>query len=373
MIRRLGRFLTGATALSTAVSLAACGGGSPVPNVALNAQGAGALTGQSFARVDVYAAWRKSLIQTQLPGAGCFEASYPSMAWVPMACSTPPDLLFPVPAGRKAFTDTVGNGDDFTAEVSPNLISSSIGSFPSVTGVTSVKTGSGGVSGKNSYTLQLNSAFFSTSACGSEKNCAGWEQFVYENPPGSSKGSLFIQDWLVPANLTTPLKKCPSGHGWQYADGGCVQNSAQSVNIPNQSVTNLGEITETGTAASSGDSVFLSSGSNMYGMKVQSDGITDLAQHWSGSEFNIVGNAGGSKATFNSGATITVSVETNDGATTKPDCPANSGTTGETNNLSFVAAPSNPPELEYPSILFTESNAGGGGSASCDKVAGSGT
>jgi len=260
----------------------------------------------------------------------------------------------------------VGNGHDYTADTSPNLISTSIGAFPKVKGVTSVQTVGGGVDGLNSYTLQLNSYFFTTTACGSIPDCEGWEQFVYENPPGASDGSLFIQDWLVARG--PGFNGCPPGKGWQYLRGlGCVQNSPSSVNVPNVSITELGQVIETGTAASSGDSVFLSVAGTEYGMKVQSDAITDLSQHWMGSEFNVIGNAGGSTADFNSGSKITVDLQADDDLTTKPTCPANSGTTGESNNLFFVKAPLRPKKQQYPSIEFTMASASTG-TVSCDAV-----
>lgn len=247
-------------------------------------------------------------------------------------------------------------------------MSSSIGAFPLVKDVTSVKTVNGGVPGLNSYTLQMNSNFFTTSSCGSIPQCEGWEQFVFENPPGAGQGSLFIQDWLV---ATGPgFNGCPPGNGWEYLRGlGCVQNSPFSVNVPNVSVTNLAEVVETGTAASTGDSIFMSVGSTEYGMQnVQGDGITDLSAHWMGSEFNIIGNAGGSTADFNSGAKISISIQADDGVKTKPACPANSGTTGESNNLFFVHAPTKPPKLQDPSVEFSMSTKTGG-TPTCDRVA----
>ena len=60
------------------------------------------------------------------------------------------------------------------------------GSFDSVTGVTSA----------GAYTLQLNTAPFSTSACSGSPNpanCQGWEQFVYP----SSGGGLIHTDCYV--------------------------------------------------------------------------------------------------------------------------------------------------------------------------------
>jgi hypothetical protein len=375
-----------AVGLLASGSLAGCSGGStpalPSSQSNANTQSAQPPVGDA---VTANAVWRDSVMRTQLPSAGCFQASYPSMTWERIACDTPPHLLYPLTLGAQSTasdslpreatssgSNTVGDGNDYTAATTA-VMSSAIGSFPTVTGVTSVTStpnpafGDDCECGKNSYTLQLNSSFFSSAACNGESNCAGWEQFVYENPTGSSKGSLFIQDWLIPANLTGSIK-CPRGKGWESADGGCVQNSPSSVSIPNIAIANLGELKETGDAATSGDSVYLAVGSTVYGMKnVQSDGITDLASNWKGAEFNIVGNAGGSVAEFNAGSSVTVSLQTDTGNTSAPACDADSGTTGESSNLSFVAAPS-PTELTYPSILFKESNVSGGGTASCDAI-----
>lgn len=315
--------------------------------------------------------WHNALTQHPLPNAGCFKATYPSTVWNRIACSTPPHLWYPVPPSRRPNLrgETVGDGHDFTADTAPNIISMAIGAFPKVKGVTSIKSvGCCGEQGTNSYTLQLNSNFFQTAACGTLKNCAGWSQFVYENPPGASQGSLFIQDWLVA--LQGSFNSCPPGKGWENLGIGCVQNSPFSVNVPNISITDLGELIETGQAAASGDSIHLAVGTTEYGMKnVQGDGITDLSANWQGAEFNVIGNAGGDVADFNSGAKVTVSIQTDDGKVTKPACPANSGTTGEANNLFFVHGPSKPTHYQFPSVEFSMSSASAG-TPTCDKVKG---
>lgn len=265
----------------------------------------------------------------------------------------------------------VGDGRDFTADTSPNLMSKAIGAFPEVKGVKSVRSvGCCGVQGLNSYTLQLNSQFFSTAACGSIAYCGGWEQFVFENPSHKRRGFLFIEDWLVPMPIQRgSLSGCPPSGNWIYVGIGCYQNS-QAVRIPNISVTDLGKLIETGRASSKGDSIYLSFGSTEYGMrKIQSDGVVDLVANWAGAEFNILGDAGGDVADFNAGSKITVSIQTDTGLRKKPACPADTGTTGETNNLFFVQAPKNPPQLRYPSIEFTMRSSATG-SVSCDSVKG---
>lgn len=325
------------------------------------------------------ALWRRLLARHPLPGAGCFEMSYPSAAWKRVACSTPPHILYPLTASRlprEISPQNVGNGADYTANTSPNLMSAGAGTFPQVTGVTEVrsvqnpKVGFHGLNGLNSYSLQLNSDLFATSACSDLPNCVGWEQFIYENPPGSKPGEMFIQDWLEPTG-TSGFSACPPSQGWQFVDGACVQDSPYAVEIPNISITDLGYLSEIGAASSSGDSIYIVIGSAAYGMQnIQGDGITDLSAHWQGAEFNVIGNGGADIARFNKGSTITVNVQTDTGLASAPRCPANSGTTGEENNLRFVAAPANPPELQYPSIEFTMTNVAGGGNKSCDRIKG---
>ncbi len=334
------------------------------------------------APVDPYFAWRRAAIQTALPGTGCYQATYPSYAWTAVACSRPPNILYPLRhsalvRAEAASGQNVGNGADFTADVKPRTMSESIGSFPVVTGVTSVKSvpnpifpPGGGDNGVNSYTLQLNSYFFASTSCGTIKNCLAWEQFVFENPPGTAGGFLFIQDWLVPT-VAGGLSGCPPNKGWTFVDGGCVQNSPLALQFTSSiSIKNLSRLEVTGFAGTTSDSIFLSLGSTVFrANNIQSDAITHLRGHWSGSEFNVIGNGGGDILDFNAGSTVEVRLEAATGVITAPTCPVNTGTTGESNNLNFVHAPASPTKLALPSILFTMSNRTGLGTRSCDAVA----
>ncbi len=372
-IRRIRRFAAGATTLGAALTLAACGR-SLVPSVP---QSAGApATQPSIVHTAVYDAWRTSLMRTAFPGDGCFKVSFPSTAWVRAACATPPNLVFWNPARHGIRPDNVGDGTDFVAETTndKDKISSAVGSFPTIAGVKTEKSvgGEGGLLGTNSYSLQLNSNFFSSLTCKDAHlpSCLGWEQFVYENPPNSSQSYLYIQYWLI--HEGQPFTHCPSQHNWHLLNGYCYTNSRRAVTLPNQPITNLANVSETGNADLSGDSIYISTGTDMYGMKVKNGPITDLANDWLRSEFNVFGDGGGSTAKFNSGSTVTTSIEINDGLSTAPSCPADSGTTAEGNTLSFVRAPAHGSQLKFPSVLFTESNVRGGGRASCDTLEGSG-
>ncbi len=62
------------------------------------------------------------------------------------------------------------------------------------------------------------------------------------------------------------------------------------------------------------------------------DTVADLATAWTASEFNIIGDGGGSAAVFNKGSSVTVKVAVTNGTTSASACVANDGTTGETAN-----------------------------------------
>jgi hypothetical protein len=97
--------------------------------------------------------WRKSMARTPRPKKGCFEASYPETKWREVPCKKAPQKPYPKKGVRP---DTVGNGTDFSAQVTGH-ISSAEGSFDSVTGVTSESVSSGGI---GPFSLQLNTNFF---------------------------------------------------------------------------------------------------------------------------------------------------------------------------------------------------------------------
>jgi hypothetical protein len=84
------------------------------------------------------------------------------------------------------------------------------------------------------------------------------------------------------------------------------------------------------------------------------DSVVDISAVWRQSEFNVVGNAGGSEAVFNSGSSVSVKVALTDGSTAAPTCVANAGSTGETNNLNLGTCTT--AGGTTPSIQFTESN-----------------
>jgi hypothetical protein len=286
--------------------------------------------------------WHSAMAQLATPARGCFTAAYPALAWQSTGCVTAPNRPFTPKAGGNAAgphlpavatagahpaaavtPDMVGNGIDFSAGVS-GVLNGATGSFPTVSGVTS-ETG-GGVA--NSYSLQLNSAPFSSPICAGHAGCQGWEQFVFSNS-GSGTGAAFIQFWIL--NYFTT---CPAG--WNTYLSHCYKNGS-AVAVPSQPISNLANLSLSGNTNGTLDTVVMSTGSTIVSASTAA-GTLSLSAAWNAVEFMIGGNGGGSQATFNTGATLTVKTVTHNGTTAAPTCLMQ-GYTGETNNLNLVSSP----------------------------------
>jgi hypothetical protein len=289
--------------------------------------------------------WRKGMRQVPLPKKGCFTSSYPSTQWQEVPCMTAPAR--PYPPARGPRPDTVGNGNDVSAQAA-GLISEAIGSFDSVIGVTSVTD----PSGASGFSLQLNANFFTTSACNGAANpsiCLGWQQFLYSN-----SGAAFMQYWLLAYNTT-----CPEGWNTYIPGGGetdCWENGVNAAAVPVQATANLVNLSLTGqTNAGGADTITMAAGTNLYSAQNE-DNVLNLAQGWQAAEFNIVGDCCLSEATFNSGSTVVVRTSVDYGSPNAPSC-FGQGFTAETNNLFFVQASTVPPSESLPAVVFTQSSA----------------
>jgi hypothetical protein len=290
---------------------------------------------------EVLEGWRRGMTHVPLPKPGCFTSSYPNTGWQDVPCVTPPNLPFPPTTGGRP--DTVGNGNDASARAS-DLISTAIGSFDSVTGVTSES----GPVGANAFSLQLNSSFFtSTTACSGAAypaTCKGWEQFVHSNLAAQS---AFIQYWLIAYNAPCPI-------GWLTSGPHCWTNSPTAVSVPVEAISNLANLVLTGQAVAGGmDTLIVSTGDTLYAMQ-NLDNMLDLASAWMTAEFNIVGDCCRSSANFNAGSTIADRTRVASGVTTAPTC-FGEGFTGETNNLYFQPSSGTPRSSTQPAIVFTQS------------------
>jgi hypothetical protein len=297
--------------------------------------------------------WRALIAHNTPSAAGCFRASYPDLVWEPVECKEVHPRVHPVRRPTTA-AQVVGNGLDYVAK-SAGLITETVGTFPEVTGVTSEKGvgvasfGGGGILGPNEYSLQINSnPSGTTSACAGIAGCTVWQQFVYATDyETAGEATVFMQYWL----LNWGASPCPSGFTTFAPD--CYKNSS-GVTAPDMTITTLGSLSLSAAAAAAGnDTAVFNNGTTAYSISAP-DSVLDISAVWNESEFNIVGDAGGSEAVFNTGSSVTVNVALTDGSNAAPTCVANAGSTGETNNLTLGTCST--AGGSSPSIQFDEGN-----------------
>ncbi len=299
--------------------------------------------------------WRAFMMQNPASEDGCFKAAYPSYLWEKVQCKVAEHPRFHPVARKTQNLEVTGNGNDFVAKAT-GLISKASGTFPTVTGVRTESSvgvaafGGGGILGPNEFSLQINSNFTgTTAACQGHSGCTVWQQFVYA-PDFAVQGeaAVFIESWLINFGSLN----CPGAFQSDGA-GDCVINSAFTA-APDEPITTLGKLTLSGSATAGGnDVVVFSNGTTAFSLSAK-DSVVDIAQVWTEAEFNVVGNAGGSRANFNRGSSVTVKLALTDGSSSAPACVANAGTTGETNNLNLHTCST--AGGATPSIQFTESN-----------------
>jgi hypothetical protein len=301
--------------------------------------------------------FRNSMLSTPLPGKGCFTAHYPTKAWIQVQCLTA--AILPFPHARGARPAIVGNGNDYLAEVTSGNISSSEGSFDSISGVTA-EYGSRGLDKTTVYpdtfSLQLNSNDFATPLCNGKPGCVGWQQFVFSQSICYPSACTFIEYWLI--NYTS---SCPNG--WISYDGssggaaGCYRTSAFGPGSV-QALNDLGLLTLTGKVDSGGtDTAIVSTASGEIDAMSQ-DSILDLAQNWKGAEFNLFGDCCASEAYFvDSGSSLVIRLTAINGTQNAPICSPQSGTTAETNSL-ILTGTCNTFSGVSPAIMFSESGGG---------------
>ncbi|WP_117211996.1 VWD domain-containing protein [Allorhizocola rhizosphaerae] len=301
-------------------------------------------------------AWETKLAQVSHPSAnGCFTANYPQLTWHETKCVSTPST--PMAPKRRLRPLVVGNGNSISAQSPGGNITEAFGSFENIMNVTSESspTTEFGAPVANAYSLQLNTNFFTSAACAGSPNpgCQGWEQFVFSNDGAS--GSVFIQYWLLRYNAA-----CPDATWFTFSFAGdpdiyCYKNSPGAVRVPNQPITNLGNLRLSGHVTTTSDSVILLVGGTAY--STPGSNAVGAAAGWTKAEFNVFGFAYGHAATFNPGASLNVRTRIHYGGTAAPICAAE-GFTGETNNLNFgTPRPAFTPP--GPAVIFLENTAGG--------------
>jgi len=289
--------------------------------------------------------WRAAIAQNPAPQSGCFHVAYPDYVWEQVDCQTPAAQIHPMhvkaPAGAP---QVAGNGNDYALKAQ-GLIGSVSGAFIT-SGITTEASvgvpafGNGGILGSDEYSLQINTnADLTGPACAGHSQCHIWQQFVYATdydtviPVLDVGAGLFMQYWLIDWNAS-----CPSG--WQSSTNGaetdCFKNSYTAL-LPDIPISDLADVRMQAYAGPGGnDVVTLEYGQDVWSVGT-GDGVLGIGSVWREAEFNVVGDGGGSQAQFYPGASITLQLSLNDGSSAAPTCVAQSGTTGETNNLNLGA------------------------------------
>ena len=328
--------------------------------------------------------WRKKIVHAPREKNACYKATYPDIAWHEVQCVSIARKAYLPKVARGVRTDTVGGstGADFSA-VTVNPITEAEGAFDTAT-----TTG-----GPSSYSLQLNTAPFTTSTCTGSPGtgistipgCQGWEQFVYSTDNG---GDIATQYWLlqwgkVGATCKAPVStQCDGSH--VFTDGWCpftLQDTAGDkftdcaiggtlvTGIGAVSATSLTDITLTAfpaDASHTADSMTATI-SGSANVAPGNNSFPDLSKEWNEVEFNIFGDGNSSAATFNGGTTLEVRTSVASGTNLGPGC-AFASFTGESNNLTLVATTSNPAKGSLPSLVFTETNVGSPTTAPCSSA-----
>jgi hypothetical protein len=280
--------------------------------------------------------WRAAMSRLPMPKKGCFTSDYPRITWEEVPCKTAPARPYAPAKGVQPYI-VGGAAGDFTAQVPPGTLSSAVGSFDSVTNVTSERDHD-----PNTYSLQLNTNTFATNACAGAKHpadCRGWQQFVYS----TREGQVFMQYWLL------NFGNCPEGFD-QVGSSNCFKDSP-AADVSTQPIADLAQLTLTGQASAGTDTVILTTGSGSITASNQ-DSVLDLFSRWNVAEFNVFGDGERRRAGFNPGSTIVVRLSVDNGTTNAPSCLVQSFT-GETNNLN-LQFPCATNGGASPAIVFTE-------------------
>jgi hypothetical protein len=304
-------------------------------------------------------AWQAEIGQVAAVGSGCFQASFPVLAWHTVQCVTAPVRPFvPALATSPAGTpNTVGNGVDYSAQVSGS-ISKATGTFTNVSSKISEKgqvDGSGSAFA-NEFSLQLNTEFFSGSpACAHAANpskCQAWQQFVYTTDPNE----VFMQYWLIGFSAT-----CPSR--WFTYGSDCYTNSSAS-ELSGMALTakSLATLSLSGSAKAGGNDQVDVIAAGKATLATGKDTKVDLAAHWNTSEWGVFGDGGGGAADFGKNNTLEAVTTLKATSSAAPTC-VKEGFTGETNNLTLAATPALG-SAASPTLASKQTD-GSAGTASC--------
>ncbi|PPV05063.1 hypothetical protein XBLMG947_3146 [Xanthomonas bromi] len=317
----------------------------------------------SAGRPAAMSSWETTIRQEAPAMEGCFRSTFPDMGWQAVRCMAPsPSVPLPPTASRgdghitTAHSDSVfgaGNGADYAARTGKPT-RSAIGSFPSVSGVTT---------GVVDYSLQINTDTVSDPTTCTQfgySSCQAWQQFIYATDYDGKIGNgrspvVFIENWLYPGTASEFQSiGCPSG--WKalpkITAGYRDSNLTSAPLVP---LSQIGSMTLSASATAGGvDTVTLSVNGQAYSLS-QNASTLNINRVWRQSEFNVFGNDDNSPlVSFNRGSRVTVKVAVNDGTTKAPVCLGDAGTTFEQNNLTLGSCTAS--GGASPNITFTQSN-----------------
>ena len=302
--------------------------------------------------------FHEKMLTIPVPHRGCFEAHYPTATWTETPCVAAPKVPSPLVKGT-AFPNTVGAGTDYFTSVSGHL-SSATGSFDSATGITKEYGSKGNdltTVYPDVYELQMNSNVY-TAPCPSAGGCQGWEQFLFSQSQCGG-ACVFIEYWLL--NYPSP---CPTTEAWIYYPGsptttpGCYFNTNGKGLPAPVALADFGKLVMTASVSGGNDEVQLTDGDgNVY--KQSNASVANLANGWSGAEYNVFGDCCASHIYFTGApATVVVRQAVNNGTTNAPSCTSSfNGTTAETNNLNLTGGCTASGGAK-PAIVFTETGGG---------------
>jgi hypothetical protein len=343
-----------------------------------------------------FADWRKRMLAAPYPHADCFKAEYPDASWQPVKCGPAPKDRVGRPPSKRGVsrTATVGSDTDYVVQVGTgDQITQALGFFPSVSGAEKETDDGNSLhcgGGRDDFSLQLNSNKFPLTASGEVGDAAlgpgiqGWAQFVFQDatntdsldPFACHHSDVFIEYYLLDyaamhhGNCPTAPSAGFGGNNWRSDDDGNCYINTPSHSVPNQHITGLSRLSLQGYAGGGADSIDVVTltidGVGMYSSQGPDDTVF-LSRFWNLSEFNVFGEGGYSKASFNGGTTITVQNQVVFAGAPFPLAAAdqclntNQGTTGEENNLALGWCCAITPPSSV-GILFDESDAGAGNS-----------
>lgn len=214
-----------------------------------------------------------------------------------------------------------------------------------------------------SIRFSFNANSFWVPQCGSREGCSGIEQFVYSSVSDTGTGGAGVLIEYVLRNYGTDTD-CED-IGWQSDhQGGCFM-ATPVASAPTQPITNLGNLEFIGTAGSAGDPwssdyayLYVGGASPTYYAVVASASVFYLYDSWFGTEFNVLGDASGREAIFNSGAALDLALDLYG----QPGYPPylivscfRQNESGESNNLDISACISQNPQNGSPAwVKFGE-------------------